>query len=74
MSDVAENGVLSDYLTTEQLAAELGVSPKTLRSWRSLGEAPVATRLGPHFVRFKRADVRTWLDGRKSGEAANGTA
>ncbi len=33
-------GLLDDFLTDEQLAAELGISPRTLARWRRLRKAP----------------------------------
>jgi excisionase family DNA binding protein len=72
MTDVANSTgeLLADYLTQEQVADELGVSVKTLRSWRALCEGPPCTRLGPRLIRFHRTDVAEWLASRKQAVAA----
>ncbi len=47
-------------LSTAQLAAELGVTPGTLRNWRTAGRGPRGARIGGR-VRYRRADVDTWI-------------
>jgi excisionase family DNA binding protein len=47
----------------EELAARLQVPPKTLAQWRSDGTGPPFVKIGRH-VRYRRADVDRWLDGR----------
>jgi len=42
------------------LAEYLGVSKKTIYSWRLRGVAPPAYRIGRH-LRWSRADVDAWL-------------
>lgn len=52
---------MKDVMTTEELAAELGFSPRTVKNWRF-------TERGPkHFtihgkVRYRREDVCRWMD------------
>lgn len=51
----------SEMLTAEEVAAELGVDPSSVRRWIAAGELP-ATRLPglrPRY-RVKRADVEAW--------------
>ncbi|MCH7921587.1 MAG: helix-turn-helix domain-containing protein [Nitrospinae bacterium] len=54
-----------EFLDTDALAAILGLSPGTLRTWRWLGAGPKFHRLngiaGP--VRYRRDDIESWLDG-----------
>lgn len=52
-------------LTVEQLAAELGRSPSTVRGWRLAGEFPNAYQLGREW-RIPRSDVRAYLDRQKA--------
>lgn len=35
--------ILTDYLTEEQAAAELGISPRTLSRWQKLRKGPPYT-------------------------------
>ena len=55
----------SPFLTEEQAAARLGLSPRTLRNWRCSGYGPKALKLGGA-VRY-HADA---LDGWALGQAA----
>ncbi|WP_034314116.1 helix-turn-helix domain-containing protein [Microbacterium sp. B19] len=48
-------------LTTEAAAARLGLSPHTLRIWRSAGEGPCFVRRGK-LVRYRRSDLEVWVD------------
>jgi excisionase family DNA binding protein len=52
--------ILSDFLTTEELAVELGVNPRTLDRWAVLGIGPPRTRIGRK-VRYRRTSVQKWL-------------
>lgn len=56
-------------LSPAQLAAELGVPLKTIYTWNAAGASPTAMRMGKH-VRYRRADVETWMEQR----AAQGLA
>jgi excisionase family DNA binding protein len=48
-------------LTPDELAAHLGVPPRTVRDWRRTpGLGPQPTRVGRH-VRYTPADVAAWL-------------
>lgn len=51
----------SDYLTSEELAAWIRVSPSTLCRWRKTGQGPRCTWLSPTCPRYLRADVEAWL-------------
>lgn len=61
-----ELGVLSDYISPEQLAGQLMVTVRTLERWRRLNESPPITRLGRRVV-YRRSAVEAWL---KTREAA----
>ena len=50
-----------DYLTSEELAAWLRVSPSTLCRWRKTGQGPRCTWLSSTCPRYLRADVEAWL-------------
>lgn len=50
--------------STEQLAEHLGVPVKTLELWRYKGTGPKYLRVGK-YVRYRWADVETWLAGQE---------
>ena len=64
-----DTGLLADYLTEDELAKELGVTRKTIRNWRALGEAPLLTRIGRKIF-YARADVRKWLQSQRVEQEA----
>lgn len=49
-----------EWLTIAQAAARLGVTRKSLESWRSTGCAPPAVRIG-RSVRFNARDLDAWV-------------
>lgn len=51
-------------LTVEQAAALIGVSPWTLRKWRTKGKGPCFVRLGCALgtVRYRRQDLDAYLE------------
>jgi phage terminase Nu1 subunit (DNA packaging protein) len=52
--------ILSEFLTKEQLAAELGVNLRTLDRWAVLGIGPPRTRVGRKIL-YRRSSVSRWL-------------
>lgn len=57
--------VSTDYMTTKEAAAYLGLSPNTLSGWRYLNTGPMYQRLGTSRrakVRYRRADLEAWLE------------
>jgi phage terminase Nu1 subunit (DNA packaging protein) len=52
--------ILSDFLTKEELASELGPKMRTLDRWDALGIGPPRTRVGRK-VLYRRASVQRWL-------------
>ncbi|RRV39824.1 DNA-binding protein [Pseudomonas sp. o96-267] len=54
----------ADLLTPEQAAQTLGLSVKTLATWRSTGRHALAfVRCGAR-IRYRRADLLAWLERR----------
>lgn len=62
----------ADLLTPEQAAQTLGLSVKTLATWRSTGRHALAfIRCGAR-IRYRRADLLAWLERRTSTSNAAG--
>ncbi len=55
---------MSEFLTTDEAAEALGLSPRTLRNWRTRGGGPVATKLGAA-VRYRRRDLEAFASARR---------
>lgn len=53
----------SEFLSVEQLAALLDVTPATVYGLRYRKDAPPAARIGRE-LRFRRLDVDRWLERR----------
>lgn len=49
-----------EFLTTEEVAARLRVSPKTVVYWRNKGTGPVSEKIMGN-LRFPRAEFEQWL-------------
>ena len=64
----AFDALLSEFLTKEELAAELRRSPRTLDRWERLGEGPPITKLGRR-VLYRRSSLQVWLRAREQGYA-----
>lgn len=56
--------ILSDFLTKQELAAELGREMRTLDRWDVLGIGPPRTHIGRK-VLYRRASVQRWLAGQE---------
>jgi hypothetical protein len=56
--------LLSEFLTKEELAAELGVNPRTLDRWAVLGIGPPRTRIGRKIL-HRRTSVQKWIVARE---------
>jgi len=52
--------ILSEFLTKQELAAELGREMRTLDRWDALGIGPPRTRVGRKIL-YRRTSVRAWL-------------
>lgn len=62
-----------EWLTTEQLAAELETPLNTLLHWRKCAKGPPYHKFGRR-VRYKRADVESWAESCRVGPAAPSSA
>ena len=51
-------------IDNRELAKWLGLSPRTIDMWRWRGVGPEFTKPG-RYVRYRKGDVRQWLEGRK---------
>jgi hypothetical protein len=61
--------LLSEFLTKEELAAELRRNVRTLDRWDVLGIGPPRTRIGRK-VLYRRASVEKWLAAQEQSPAA----
>ena len=52
--------ILAEFMTIEDLAAELGRNKRTLDRWDALGIGPPRTRMG-RTVLYRRSSVQKWL-------------
>lgn len=50
-----------------KVAAMLGLTPRALEYWRAKGKGPRWIRLGNRNIRYRRSDVRAWLNTRETG-------
>lgn len=53
-------------LTPKKAASYLGISEAALRLWRSRGEGPRHFKAGEKLVRYRRADLDSWIESRLS--------
>lgn len=56
-----------DLLTTSEVAALTRAPVATVTYWRHTGFGPASFRLGRR-VLYRRCDVKSWLDERRSAE------
>lgn len=49
-------------LSAKEVAAQLGVAPRTLADWRADGDAPPAIYRQDRLLGWRQADVDAWLD------------
>jgi hypothetical protein len=52
--------ILEEFLTKEELAAELRRNPRTLDRWEALGIGPPRTHVGRKIL-YRRASLQKWL-------------
>ena len=57
-------------LTPIQAAKYLGIREGALRLWRSEGKGPRHFRAGEKLVRYRRADLDSWIEARLSAPAS----
>ena len=53
--------MLDPLLTTEEAAACLGTTKRTLEAWRSLGGGPIFVKLGGRLVRYRPRDLEAFV-------------
>jgi excisionase family DNA binding protein len=58
-------------LTSRQAAKYVGVSDAALRLWRSEGRGPRFFRAGEKLIRYRRADLDSWIESRLSQSGAS---
>jgi predicted DNA-binding transcriptional regulator AlpA len=59
--DADRRGRMAEFLTSEEVAKWLRVSPSTLCRWRQAGRGPRVTWLSASCPRYERSDVEAWL-------------
>jgi excisionase family DNA binding protein len=52
----------SEWLTVEEVCAELKISPRTFYRWRAQGTGPRSKRIAGGCVRVRRSWLDAWLD------------
>lgn len=57
---IVMDNLLADFLTQDEVAAELKLCERTLDRWRRLGEGPPITKLGRR-VLYRRSSLQAWL-------------
>jgi excisionase family DNA binding protein len=56
-------------LTPRQAARYVGISEAALRLWRSEGRGPRHFKAGEKLIRYRRADLDSWIEARLSQPA-----
>jgi hypothetical protein len=59
-----------DLITTEELAAQVHVSPNTVRYWRYIGTGPRGFKAGKR-VFYRQSDIEAWLEQQYAKEHPN---
>ena len=62
--------VLSEFVTKEEFARELGKNPRTLDRWSVLGIGPPRTKIGRE-VLYRRSSIQKWLIAREEPAKRN---
>lgn len=71
LKNIAVSTPVFGLMTSEQVAAALALSNKTLAAWRSSGRSPLPfLRLGSR-VRYRSEDVLEWLQSRVCSAASD---
>lgn len=58
------------FISEPQAANLIGVTPRTLQTWRYAGIGPAFLRMGPRRIAYRLIDLEAWATARRSGEAA----
>ncbi|MBK5549847.1 helix-turn-helix domain-containing protein [Pseudomonas sp. TH03] len=71
LKNIAVSTPVFGLMTSNQVAAALALSNKTLAAWRSSGRSPLPfLRLGSR-VRYRSEDVLAWLESRMCSAATD---
>ena len=62
MEPTTNDNILSEYLTKEELAAQLNRSTRSVDRWALTGDGPPCVRIGRRTL-YRRAAVVEWLRG-----------
>jgi hypothetical protein len=62
---------MSDLLGTHDAAKYLGISHHTLLHWRHIGVGPDHVELSPVNLKYRIADLETWLEARRVRNSLN---
>jgi hypothetical protein len=65
--------ILSQFLTKDELAAELGRNARTLDRWEVLGIGPPRTFIGRKIL-YRRTSVQKWLASQENHARSNAPA
>jgi hypothetical protein len=68
---LAPDPILAGFATQPELAVELGVTPRTVQRWESMGDAPPSVKLGLHRY-YNRERAKVWLAARESKSKKRG--
>ncbi len=60
---------MENLLSEAEAAPRIGVKPKTLANWRTLGEGPKFIRAGRRIV-YDPADIEAWKETRRVGSTS----
>lgn len=60
----------NSLLDTEQAARFCGLSHRTLAAYRGTGDGPHYHRLTARCIRYRRADLREWIESRTARSTA----
>jgi excisionase family DNA binding protein len=56
---------MSELMTPDELAEELGIPRATINQWRYWHKGPAFIKVGKH-VRYRRGDVAAWLEAHRT--------
>jgi hypothetical protein len=60
-SPTGSRGLLGDFLSEDEAAAELRQAKRTLRKWRTAGTGPAYTKIGREIL-YPRANLVAWVN------------
>lgn len=57
---------MDTLMTPQEVADHLRIAPRTLETWRYRGQGPVFVRLESGAVRYRLADLESYLESRRT--------